>query len=573
MSAGNTPTPAPAPPKLVPPWQANVAAVLIFAMAALGLGLGGYQIYEHFRPTPSPTPDRPLPADPECEPCRPQPADVHARGHRTTPNLAHLRALSFQRHGRMLQALPPATEHDFDSRHFGWVGPVKNQGQCGSCWDFSGTGIVEIAYNKAGVGGGPNSFILSEQYTLSCGRNGGCGGDDNTTVLAWAKATGLPLSADYGPYTASAGLFRHCNYKASEPLYKIPDWGFADSNGGQGVTPVADIKAAIKAYGAVGCGIAANRAFESWGNNGGSPSQPFRGGGWGQHSINHDIILVGWHDYDATGQTGYWILRNSWGTGWGDKGYCYIEYGANDVGTEAVFAMPPDNPNPPAPGPQPDPNPPGPPGPGPSPIPITITGKTTVPCYGMVQLAITGGIVTSTGWTVFPDRTTGAKVVTSYTAPGGASFLFSGQPGIYEVGAYTQTPSGVQALQTTVTIESGKAPAPTPPTPPGPSPYDPRIDPAFVPLGRAYQGVFSPAYAAAWDKGAAALEAGQTLTQANAIVGKDWNDARIAAFKAQLSPSLDRIVPETTPDSAVTPEQKAALAKAWRGLAAGLRYP
>ena len=35
-------------------------------------------------------------------------------------------------------------------------------------------------------------MILSEEYTLSCGRNGGCGGDDNTTVLDWAKATGLP---------------------------------------------------------------------------------------------------------------------------------------------------------------------------------------------------------------------------------------------------------------------------------------------------------------------------------------------------------------------------------------------
>jgi C1A family cysteine protease len=118
---------------------------------------------------------------------------TYQTGHVRAPNKDHLIALSARRHAGVLRALqapppPPA----WDSRTLNWVGPIKDQANCGSCWDFSGTGMVEVAYNRAGVGGGPANFVLSEQYTLSCGRNGGCSGDDNVTVLDWAKSKGLP---------------------------------------------------------------------------------------------------------------------------------------------------------------------------------------------------------------------------------------------------------------------------------------------------------------------------------------------------------------------------------------------
>lgn len=598
--ADETPAPAPAPgpapaPAPTPSPAPAVKSMLSFGLAAAILvvvgilvGFGLVELHRHLKP-PAPVPiPRPMPADPEtpCEPC--DTGSIHGRGHRTAPNIDHLRELSFQRHAGLFASLPPATEPDWDSRAHGWVGPVKNQGQCGSCWDFSGTGIVEIAYNKAGVGGGPDRFILSEQYTLSCGKNGGCGGDDNTTVLAWAKSTGMPLSAAYGPYQGRSFLSR-CNYSASMRLYKIPDWGFADSNGGQGVTPVQDIKNAIKAYGAVGCGIAANTAFESWGNSGASFSQPFRGGGWGSRSINHDIILVGWHDDASLPGGGYWILRNSWGTGWGVNGYMAICYGANLVGSESVFAVGPDapapgpepSPTPPAPTPGPTPQPPG-PAPGPLPVtPLTISGATTIPAYGFAELSLSGSYSTA-GWMVFPDRSTGAKVVTSYTAPKGAAFVFSGPPGTYDVGAYAQAAAGIKTLQATVTIEPPSGPAPTPgptpvppvptPTPPGPAP-SPQvdIDPAFETLGTAYRTALGPAYAASFEAGAKALESGQTFTAALGTIAKDWDAARVQLFTTNLSPKFGAIIPETTPDASVTPEQRAAMVRAWRSLAAGLR--
>jgi cathepsin L len=213
-----------------------------------------------------------------------------------------------------------------------WVGPIQDQQQCGSCWDFSGTGIIDIAYNKAGIGGGPDVFVLSEEYTLSCYRNGGCNGDDNTVVLEYAKAHGLPLQSDYrqayGPYPdAKHCKIPACAWKPTMHLYKISDWGFADgSSSGESVTPTPAIKSAIMNYGAVGAGIAADDAFQKI-----NSATVFKGSG--ATTIDHDIILIGWDDSKEA-----WLLRNSWGTtDWGDQGYCWIAYGANCVGTEAVW--------------------------------------------------------------------------------------------------------------------------------------------------------------------------------------------------------------------------------------------
>lgn len=250
----------------------------------------------------------------------------HAKGHVRRPDKDHLIALSHARHGarlRGLRAVPPPPS--WDSRALGLVGPIKNQQQCGSCWDFSGTGCVEVAYNKAGIGGGATSFILSEEYTLSCYRNGECDGDDNTTVLEWAKSNGLPLTADYGPYGAACGT---CLYKPGMALHEIDDWGFAAGNGDFGVTPTLDIKSAIMQYGAVGCAVAADDAFESY------TSGVFQSTTSDPNDIDHDVMLVGWYDSD-----GAWILRNTWDVTWGESGYMRIEYGANLVGTESVWAV------------------------------------------------------------------------------------------------------------------------------------------------------------------------------------------------------------------------------------------
>jgi C1A family cysteine protease len=255
-----------------------------------------------------------------------------ARGRIEPANIDHLRELSQAQHGNILRSLrddvPVPAAYDCRTQTPAFVPELEStdddQAQCGSCWCFSGTEVVEAALIKAGIL--QIGQRLSKEYTLDCGKNGGCNGDDNTTVLDWAKATGLPLSADYGPYTAGGGRTGRCKFTAGMKLYKIDSWGFADSNGGQGVTSTDDIKRAILAYGMVGSAVAAGPDWDGLG-----PTDVISGR---SRSIDHDVALVGWDD-----SKGAWIMKNSWGPTWMNGGYAWIKYGADSIGTETVFAV------------------------------------------------------------------------------------------------------------------------------------------------------------------------------------------------------------------------------------------
>lgn len=265
---------------------------------------------------------------------------TYAKGHVRHPNKDHIMELKARAQGRMLHFLGYAPLPDsFDCRQLGWVGPIKDQRQCGSCWDFSGTCVVESAYYRAGVWPNDGSKALSEQYTLDCGRNGGCGGDDNITVLQWAKQTGLPFTSDYGPYE---GQSDRCKFTSGMTMNKIDDWGFCDPNNQQGTASPQLIMTAMQQYGPIGSGVAADNAFSNY--SGGVFDRTTSEG------IDHDIVLVGWQvtskktsfgfgKPSVTASNGYWILRNSWNTSWGMQGYMNIGWGINRVGNEACWAV------------------------------------------------------------------------------------------------------------------------------------------------------------------------------------------------------------------------------------------
>ncbi len=261
-----------------------------------------------------------------------KPAQKHAKG-RIAPSpekLAAMHAQALKRHGLISKKIPKVTARQWDCRSLGYVPPAKNQRSCGSCWDFSGTFVVEGAFLKAGGYGKPDgSFALSEQYTLDCGRNGGCNGDDNTTVLDWAKKTGLPLTLDYGPYTASAG---RCKSSSSMKMFKIQDWGFCTQGGGQNVSDTQDIKNSMVAFGPIGCAVAAGGS-NFWNTGQGTCTGRSTG-------IDHDVGLIGWDDDhdNGDGSKGAWIMHNSWGTEWGTEGNAWMKYGSDSIGTEAVWA-------------------------------------------------------------------------------------------------------------------------------------------------------------------------------------------------------------------------------------------
>jgi len=173
------------------------------------------------------------------------------------------------------------------------VTPVKDQGQCGSCWAFSTTGSVEGAYAVAR--GSIQSF--SEQQLVDCSSsygNMGCNGGLMDYGFEYARDHGLELESSYG-YTARDG---YCNFDASQVAFTIG--GYTDV--GQSDSQLA----AAVAQQPVSVAIDAN------------PIQFYTSGVFDDWScgtqLDHGVLAVGF-------ESGYWIVKNSWGASWGESGY------------------------------------------------------------------------------------------------------------------------------------------------------------------------------------------------------------------------------------------------------------
>ncbi len=210
---------------------------------------------------------------------------------------------------------------------FSWrskCSPVKNQGQCGSCWAFAGTGVFEANINIS------DNILkdLSEQWLVNCYFNHCNGG---WTPFPYFQSPGTVYEVDE-PYTALNGTCK--------PIYpyheKIDRWAYVNSSNPSSPTD-ADIKRAIYNYGPVWVGMHAGPNFQNYYNT----TAIFTAGDIGS-DINHAVVLVGWDDNNGT--DGYWILRNSWGPttgtwGWGNAGYMKIKYGVSKIGSSACYMV------------------------------------------------------------------------------------------------------------------------------------------------------------------------------------------------------------------------------------------
>lgn len=207
----------------------------------------------------------------------------------------------------------------YDTRKVG-VGlpPIRNQGQCGSCWAFGTTAAVEASialYDKKLVD-------LSEQLVLDCSGQGTCGGG------FWAynvfKSPGGSMEKDY-PYTAWDGS---CKSKSVQHPYKIESYQGIQDNDREA------IKGAIRDYGAVGVTMAVCGSFPGYGGGIYDSTECNYAGS------NHIVALVGWDDTVTTKRgKGIWIMRNSWGTSWGEDGYCYMAYGVAGIEENGTYAI------------------------------------------------------------------------------------------------------------------------------------------------------------------------------------------------------------------------------------------
>merc|ERR1712055_708782 len=194
-----------------------------------------------------------------------------------------------------------------DWRDEGAVTPVKDQGQCGSCWSFSATGGLEGMWKKT-----HGSLIsMSEQQLVDCGQ-GSCQGGYMET--AWQTASNGIEGENTSPSTVRDGS---CHYNSNNQV--------ATCSGTQRVShSESSLETALATVGhPVSVAVHVGSSFQHY--NGGVFSDPSCRNG----QLNHAVLAVG---YDKTGGTPFWIVKNSWGGSWGSSGYIKMKIGENSCG-------------------------------------------------------------------------------------------------------------------------------------------------------------------------------------------------------------------------------------------------
>jgi len=200
------------------------------------------------------------------------------------------------------------------SRYFG---PIRDQGDCSSCWTFSDSGIVE---GCLGIKQGSPVQQLSPQQLLDCDREQqGCDGGDIISNLQFIKKNGLMADSDY-PYTASKGS---CKFSSSKVVGRITGTSYCSNYKKQGSCTASIVKSMVQ-KGPLAVGIdGGNDGFMNY------KSGIFDGD---CSDDNHAVILVGFGS-DSSGE--YWIVRNSWGSSWGMNGYVKVK--RNDSNNNSCY--------------------------------------------------------------------------------------------------------------------------------------------------------------------------------------------------------------------------------------------
>ncbi|XP_076082008.1 digestive cysteine proteinase 1-like isoform X1 [Mytilus galloprovincialis] len=219
--------------------------------------------------------------------------------------------------------LPPnnvQVPDEVDWRQQGYVTPVKDQGQCGSCWSFSSTGALEGQhFRKTG-----NLVSLSEQNLVDCTfkyGNDGCAGGWMYSAFQYIQDNdGIDTETSY-PYEAKNGT---CRFQES-------DVGATDT--GYTKIPQGDeqaLKYAVATVGPISIAIDADRKF-----------QQYERGVFDEPACNasftdHAVLIVG---YGVENGQDYWLVKNSWSESWGLDGYIKMSRNKNNQCGIASYAM------------------------------------------------------------------------------------------------------------------------------------------------------------------------------------------------------------------------------------------
>lgn len=211
---------------------------------------------------------------------------------------------------RSFKSVNVADLPDFvDWRQNSAVTPVKNQAACGSCWAHAAVETIE-SHAQIQLGTlwtlSPQQLVDCVQNPDQCGGTGGCEGATAEVAFNYTKF-GIHREADY-KYT---GRDQTCSVSAiSPPVLTV---------GGYVQLPINDAPAlmdAVANVGPVSISVAAGKwSFYSGGVYDGRG--PRHGNDF---EVDHAVQMVGYGTDEKTKQP-YWLVRNSWGPSWGEKGY------------------------------------------------------------------------------------------------------------------------------------------------------------------------------------------------------------------------------------------------------------
>jgi len=209
-----------------------------------------------------------------------------------------------------------------DYRTLGAVTAVKDQGQCGSCWAFSAVESTETAWFMAGHA----IPTLAPQQVVDCDpQDGGCNGGDTPTAFQYIISAGLEGESSY-PYRAKN---EKCAYNqaavianASSWAWGIPPCNTLATHDCQSQNETALISV-VQNLGPMSICVDAEpwQTYRSGIMKGACPN--------GYYELDHCVQLVG---YGSENGERYWLVRNSWGTSWGEAGYIRLAFGLNECG-------------------------------------------------------------------------------------------------------------------------------------------------------------------------------------------------------------------------------------------------
>ncbi|XP_068579901.1 pro-cathepsin H isoform X2 [Cebidichthys violaceus] len=204
-----------------------------------------------------------------------------------------------------------------------YVTDVKNQKACGSCWTFSTTGCLE---SVTAIGTG-KLIPLSEQQLVDCAQdfnNHGCNGGLPSQAFEYIMYNkGLMTEEDY-PYTASDDS---CVYKpelAAAFVKEVVNITEYDEMG---------MEDAVATRNPVSLAFEVTSDFMHYSQGVYTSTECHKT----SDKVNHAVLAVG---YGQESGTPYWIVKNSWGSGWGIGGYFLIQRGKNMCGLAACSSFP-----------------------------------------------------------------------------------------------------------------------------------------------------------------------------------------------------------------------------------------